>query len=295
MAMSKFNLGLIQHKCSSSKEDNLKMVCELIDHAYGQSADVICLQELFSTPYFCTTENSDLFDLAEPVDGPTVTQMQKLAAELEIVLVVPFFEKRAAGVYHNSAAVIDADGSLSGVYRKMHIPDDPLYYEKFYFTPGDAPGFKVFNTRYVKLGVLICWDQWFPEAARITSLMGADLLCYPTAIGWHPSEKDTYGVEQMEAWSAIQRSHAIANGVYVASVNRIGFEETAGTDGLEFFGSSFISDPFGIVLEEGLTNEPAVLVAECDTTKVEEVRRNWPFLRDRRIDAYDSLSKRILD
>ena len=291
----KFNLGIIQHASTENKSENIKLASELIDHAYGQSADVICLQELFSTPYFCTVENADLFDLAEPLEGETISHMRKLAEELSIVLVVPFFEKRAPGVYHNSAAVIDADGSIAGVYRKMHIPDDPLFYEKFYFTPGDAPGFKVINTKFVKLGVLICWDQWFPEAARITSLMGAELLCYPTAIGWHPAEKEEFGVEQMEAWSCIQRSHAIANGVYVASVNRIGHEKTPGTDGLEFFGSSFISDPFGVVLEEGLTDEQAVLVTEIDKSKIDKTRRNWPFLRDRRIDDYTTLLKRLND
>ena len=222
--------------------------------------------------------------------------MQALAKELEVVLLVSFFEKRTAGIYHNSAAVIDADGTLLGVYRKMHIPDDPLYYEKFYFTPGDTENNKnVFQTRFGKVGVLICWDQWYPEAARLTALNGAEIIFYPTAIGWHPAEKESFGAEQVNAWRAIQRSHAIANGVYIAAVNRIGHEETPGTDGLEFFGSSFVVDPFGNTVVEASKDKQEILYAECSRKRIEEVRCNWPFLRDRRVDAYKGLSSRYLD
>ncbi len=270
-------------------------------------AQIICLQELFNAPYFCKAQSAARFGLAEPIPGPTVAAMQELARELEVVIVVPIFERRAAGVYHNSAAVVDADGALLGVYRKMHIPDDPLYYEKYYFTPGDvadhgeaegsadgkAGGFKVFRTRYASIGVLICWDQWYPEAARITSLMGAQVLFYPTAIGWHPSEKEKFGQAQVEAWRTTQRAHSIANGVYVAAPNRVGFEPEPGTDGVEFFGHSFVSDPFGRVVAEA-GGEPGVLVALCDPAVIEDTRRNWPFLRDRRIDAYRPILNRYI-
>jgi N-carbamoylputrescine amidase len=254
----------------------------------------VCLSEMFNSPYFCTAERADRFDLAESIPGPTVEQMQALARELAIVLIVPLFERQAAGLYRNSAAVIDADGALLGAYRKMHIPDDPLYYEKYYFTPGDpTPGFRVWRTRYATIGVLICYDQWYPEAARIASLHGAEVLFYPTAIGWHPAEKATQGDAQVDAWRTAQRAHAIANGVYVAAVNRVGFEPESGTDGLEFFGHSFVSDPFGRVLTEAKTAS-AVLVATCDTAVIEDTRRNWPFLRDRRIDAYPSILERYV-
>jgi N-carbamoylputrescine amidase len=264
---------------------------------------------LFNAPYFCKSASCDRFDIAETIPGPTTETMAKIAKELGIVLIVPLFERQAKGVYRNSAAIIDADGSLLGVYRKMHIPDDPLYYEKYYFTPGDAAdddrsdaigrvakqasGFRVWHTRFADVGVLICWDQWYPEAARITSLLGADVLFYPTAIGWHPKEKSEFGAAQVDAWRTIQRSHAIANGVYVASPNRVGHEAEAGTDGIEFFGHSFIADPFGRVLAEAGT-DPAVLVAKCDPKVIEETRRNWPFLRDRRIDAYAPILSRYL-
>ncbi len=290
-----FRIGLIQHPCGQAKAENLEKASRLIKEASAQGAQVICLQEIFSTPYFCTVEDAERFDLAETVDGETVSEIAKVAKETESVVVVPFFEKRTAGVYHNSAAVIDADGSCLGVYRKMHIPDDPLYYEKFYFTPGDEPGFKVFETRYAKVGVLICWDQWYPEAARLTALQGAEVLFYPTAIGWHPSEKESYGQSQLEAWQTIQRSHAVANGVYVAAANRVGHEQTPGTDGIEFFGNSFISNPFGRVLKNASVSEEEILIADCSRKEIEETRRNWPFLRDRRIDAYSKITSRVDD
>ena len=276
---------------------------ERIREAAKHGAQVILLQELFNAPYFCKVTDAERFDLAEPIPGPTVERMQALARELSLVIVVPIFEKRAAGVYHNSAAVVDADGSLLGVYRKMHIPDDPLYHEKYYFTPGEIyqhgetpsvpTGFRVFRTRYATIGVLICWDQWYPEAARITALMGAQILLYPTAIGWHPKEKDEWGKAQADAWRTIQRSHAIANGVFVAAANRVGHEPEPGTDGLDFFGHSFVCDPFGrLIAEAGV--EPMVLVTECDPRLIEYTRRNWPFLRDRRIDAYAAILQRYI-
>jgi N-carbamoylputrescine amidase len=272
---------------------------EGIREAAGRGAQIVCLQELFNAPYFCKAESADRFDLAEPIPGPTVEALQPVAADLGVALIVPVFQRRGAGVYHNSAAVLDADGSLLGVYRKMHIPDDPLYYEKFYFTPGDAEGesrgWRVFRTRHATIGVLICWDQWYPEAARITSLMGAEVLFYPTAIGWHPKEKDASGRDQVDAWRTTQRAHAIANGVYVAAANRVGHEPEPGTDGIEFFGQSFVCDPFGRVMCEAPSSEPAVLVATCDGRHLEDVRRHWPFLRDRRIDAYGPITSRFLD
>jgi N-carbamoylputrescine amidase len=263
------------------------------------------LKELFNAPYFCKSQDADRFDLAEPIPGPTTTRMQALAKELAVVVIVPMFERQAAGVYRNSAAVIDADGRLMGTYRKMHIPDDPLYNEKFYFTPGDGPivgatpeapagsGFQVWHTRYATIGVLICWDQWYPEAARITSLLGADILFYPTAIGWHPFEKDEWGASQVDSWQTIQRSHAIANGLYVAAVNRVGHEDEPGTDGLTFFGHSFVADPAGRLIASA-GEGPEILVATCDPAFAESTRRNWPFLRDRRIDAYGPILRRYL-
>jgi len=288
-------VGLIQQSCSSKKKENLSQAVGLIREAAAKGARVICLQEIFSTPYFCTVEDPDLFDLAEPAGGETISAISSVAEETETVIIVPFFEKRAPGVYHNSAAVIDADGSCLGIYRKMHIPDDPLYYEKFYFTPGDEPGFKVFDTRYAKVGVLICWDQWYPEAARLTALQGAEIIFYPTAIGWHPAEKEEHGQAQLEAWLTIQRSHAIANGVFVASVNRVGHELTPGTEGLEFFGNSFIADPFGRVLASASSDKEEILLADCSKPDIEDTRRNWPFFRDRRIDAYSKLTSRFDD
>lgn len=297
-----FHIGLVQLPVSGDKEATLVAHEQAIREAASRGARIVCLQELFDAPYFCKVSEAERFDLAEPIPGPTVERMRRLAAELGIVLIVPIFERRGPGVYHNSAAVVDADGGLLGVYRKMHIPDDPLYYEKYYFTPGEiyqhgeAPertGFRIFDTRFGRIAVLICWDQWYPEAARISALMGAQVLFYPTAIGWHPAEKAEWGAAQADAWRTIQRGHAIANGVYVAAANRVGFESEPGTDGIEFFGHSFVCDPFGKVLAEAGT-DPAVLVAECDPARIEYTRRNWPFLRDRRIDAYGPILSRWL-
>jgi N-carbamoylputrescine amidase len=308
MKQETFTVGLVQEAVTDDIAANVAHAVTRIREAAKRGAQIICLQELFNSPYFCKSQKCDRFDLAEPIPGPTVSAMQKLAAELGVVIIVPIFERQAAGVYRNSAAVVDADGSLLGTYRKMHIPDDPLYNEKYYFTPGDAAlgnhgegagaagesgGFRVFRTRFATIGVLICWDQWYPEAARITSLMGADILFYPTAIGWHPAERDELGPAQVEAWRTAQRAHAIANGVYVASPNRVGKEEEAGTEGIQFFGHSFVSDPFGRVIAEAGTH-PEVLVVECDPRVIESTRRNWPFLRDRRIDAYAPILNRYI-
>ena len=299
----KFTVGLIQRAVAADKETTVVEHEHAIRDAAGRGAQIICLQELFDAPYFCKVTEAERFDLAEPIPGPTVERMQRLAAELGVVIIVPIFEKRGAGLYHNSAAVVDADGSLLGIYRKMHIPDDPLFHEKYYFTPGeiyqhgtdrpDAGGFRIFDTRFGRIGVLICWDQWYPEAARITALMGAQILFYPTAIGWHPAEKEEWGKPQATAWQTIQRSHAIANGVYVAAPNRVGHEPEPGTDGIEFFGHSFLCDPFGRMIAEAGT-EPEILVAECDRALIEYTRRNWPFLRDRRIDAYGPILNRYI-
>jgi len=292
VATAPFSIGIIQDRADQDAAANLARGTRLIREAAARGAQIICLKELFNAPYFCKAQHADRFDLAEPIPGPTTDALQKLARELAVVLVVPLFERQGPGVYRNSAAVIDADGSLMGVYRKMHIPDDPLFFEKYYFTPGDG-GFMVWKTRYATIGVLICWDQWFPEAARITSLMGAEVLFYPTAIGWHPSEKAEWGRPQVDAWRTAQRAHAIANGVYVASPNRIGHEDEPGTDGLTFFGHSFIADPFGRLVTEA-NEEETVLVARCDPALIESVRRNWPFLRDRRVDAYGPILNRYL-
>lgn len=308
MPNAPFTVGLVQETAGSRDvEENVASAIAGVRSAHARGAQVICLQELFNAPYFCKSLDIDWFDLAEPIPGPTTERMRALARELEVVLVVPIYERQAAGLYRNSAAVIDADGTLLGVYRKMHIPHDPLFEEKYYFTPGDAAdtapriparsrdagGFRVWKTRYGTIGVLICWDQWYPEGARITSLLGADVLFYPTAIGWHPAEKATFGAAQVDAWRTIQRSHAIANGVFVAAPNRVGFEAHPGTDGIEFFGQSVVYDPFGRVLAEAGT-DPAVLVATCDPALIEETRRNWPFLRDRRVDAYGGILARYL-
>ena len=286
----KFRVGLAQFACSLDVDANLRKAVESIGEAAGKGAQVVCLPELFRSQYFCREENADLFDLAEPIPGPSTEAISKAAAQHNVSVVASLFERRAAGLYHNTAAVIDADGSLLGVYRKMHIPDDPLYFEKFYFTPGDT-GFLNFDTRYGRVGTLVCWDQWYPEGARISALKGASVLFYPTAIGWHPAEKDEYGAAQLDAWQTIQRAHAIANGIYVVAVNRIGFEGPADR-GLEFWGSSFIADPFGQVIAQASTDKEEILIAEVDPRRMDEVRRNWPFLRDRRIDAYGSLTSR---
>jgi N-carbamoylputrescine amidase len=307
MARPPFTVGLVQDAAGADLAANLAASAASIREAHRRGAQIICLKELFNAPYFCKSLHVEHFNIAEPIPGPTTEALSALAAELEVVLVVPVYERQASGLYRNSAAIIDADGSLLGVYRKMHIPHDPLFEEKYYFTPGDADetapgrngswrgshGFRVWHTRYADIGVLICWDQWYPEAARITALLGADILFYPTAIGWHPSERAEFGDSQVDAWRTIQRSHAIANGVYVASPNRVGFEPEVNTNGLQFFGHSFISDPFGRVLAEA-GEDPAVIVAQCDPALVEETRRNWPFLRDRRVDAYGGILSRYL-
>jgi N-carbamoylputrescine amidase len=286
----KFTIGLIQMSCSLDPRDNLVKAEVNIRDAASRGAQIICLQELFRSQYFCREENADLFELAEPIPGPSTETLGKLARSLDVVIIASLFERRAAGIYHNTAVILDADGSLLGKYRKMHIPDDPLYYEKFYFTPGDL-GFPNFNTKFGRIGVLVCWDQWYPEGARLASLGGANIIFYPTAIGWHPSEKQEFGAAQLDAWRTIQRSHAIANGVFVAAVNRTGFEGTPAS-GLEFWGHSFVSDPFGRVLAEASADKEEILIVECDPKTVEETRRNWPFLRDRRIDAYSPILER---
>ena len=309
MRRDPFTIGIIQDHATDDVDANVARAVELIREAARQGAQIICLKELFNTTYFAKSTKVDHFDLAEPVPGPITDTMQALARELAVVIIVPIFVRRAPGLYMNSAIVIDADGSVLGVYDKMHIPHDPMFEEKYYFAPGEsdrptqpkaargpdgeAGGFMVWNTRYATIGVLICWDQWYPEAARITTLLGAQILFYPTAIGWHPAEKDEWGRAQVEAWRTIQRSHAIANGVYVASPNRVGHEDEPGTNGLEFFGHSFIADPFGrIVAEAGESEE--ILVTPCDPALIENVRRNWPFLRDRRVDAYGPILSRYL-
>lgn len=285
-----FNVGLVQMTCSESPQENLDKAVGKIREAAKKGAQVVCLQELFRSQYFCREETAELFDLAEPIPGPSTDAIAAVAKECGVAVVASLFERRAAGLYHNTVAVFDADGSELGIYRKMHIPDDPLYYEKFYFTPGDL-GFKHFDTRFGRITVLICWDQWYPEAARLASLTGASVLFYPTAIGWHPHEKKEFGEAQRDAWITVQRGHAIANGIYVAAVNRTGFEGTP-HNGLEFWGSSFVSDPFGRTLTQASVEDEEILVARIDPAVQEEVRRNWPFLRDRRIDAYSAILNR---
>ncbi len=289
--MDKFSIAILQRSCGLDLATNLENTLGAIREAKKRGAQVICTQELFRSQYFCQREDQSLFDLAEPIPGPTTERLASLAKELGVAIVASLFERRAAGLYHNTAAVLDADGSLLGIYRKMHIPDDPLYYEKYYFTPGDL-GFRAFQTRFGRIGVLVCWDQWYPEAARLTALEGASVLFYPTAIGWHPAEKAEYGEAQVAAWETIQRSHAIANGIYVASPNRVGHEGPS-DGGLEFFGSSFIADPFGRVLQKASRDRDEILIAEVDPAVQEVTRRNWPFLRDRRIDAYQGLTNRF--
>lgn len=290
-----FKVGLLQLAYTNDYEFNTKKTVEWVAKAAKQGAEVICLPELYRTLYFCQKEDVNLFELAETIPGPSSIAFQQTAKENNVAIIVPIFEKRAPGVYHNSALIIDATGEQIGLYRKMHIPDDPAFYEKFYFAPGDL-GFQAFNTKFGKIGTLICWDQWYPEGARITALKGAAVLFYPTAIGWHPYEKEQYGKAQRDSWITIQRSHAIANGVYVASVNRVGFEKTVETQaGLEFWGSSFICDPQGVVIAEASTDKEEILIAEVNLEHLEDIRRNWPFLRDRRIDAYTGIDKRFID
>jgi N-carbamoylputrescine amidase len=292
MMQKKLNVGLVQMATSPDRSKNIEKAREGIREAAGRGAQVVCLQELFASPYFCQVEDAALFDLAEPIPGPTTQTIAEIAKAHQIVIVTPVFEKRAAGVYHNSSVVLGTRGEQLGIYRKMHIPDDPLFYEKFYFTPGDL-GFVAIPTPFGNVGPLICWDQWYPEAARLTALRGAEILFYPTAIGWHPGEKDEFGASQLSAWQTIQRSHAIANGVFVAAVNRVGHEGPS-DGGISFWGHSFVCDPFGVVLAEAGEGEE-VLVVECDLSRQEQVRRGWPFLRDRRIDAYGGITSRLLD
>ncbi len=286
-------VGLVQMRCTADPDENMARAIAGVREAAARGAQVICLPELFRSLYFCQSEAYEPFALAEAVPGPGTETFSALARELGVAIIASLFEKRAEGLYHNTAAVLDADGSYLGKYRKMHIPDDPLYYEKFYFTPGDL-GFKVFPTRFARLGVLICWDQWYPEGARLTALRGADILFYPTAIGWHPAEKAEHGTAQHESWELIQRSHAVANGCFVVSVNRVGHEgDPAG--GIEFWGQSFVSDPRGTVLVRAPADEPAVLVQPLDLGMLDIQRTHWPFLRDRRIDAYGDLTRRFID
>ena len=289
-------VGLVQMRCEADPDRNLRHAQDAIADAAREGADVVCLPELFRTPYLCQSEDPSRFDLAEPIPGHSTEVLAKQAADLGISLIASLFERRAAGLYHNTAVVFNAEGQLVGRYRKMHIPDDPLYYEKFYFTPGDL-GFLTHQTEAGGLGVLICWDQWFPEAARATALSGADFLFYPTAIGWQFDEAEEIDHAQVDAWRTIQRSHAIANGVFVVAVNRVGHEklESGDGNGIRFWGSSFVADPFGRVVATAPDDEEAVLVVDCDLGQIEQVRRNWPFLRDRRIDAYEGLDQRFLD
>ncbi len=296
----KFNIGLIQMHCSPEPDDNVARAVAHVREAAKRGAEVICLPELFKTQYFCQREEHSFFDLAEPIPGPTTKVFADVARELEVTLVVSLFERRAPGLYHNTAAVLGPGGNLEGIYRKMHIPDDPLYYEKFYFTPGDL-GYKVFDVPQGKVGTLVCWDQWYPEGARLTALQGAQVLFYPTAIGWHPDEKAQWGKAQHDAWRTIQRAHAIANGVYVGVANRVGHEQgdvrgnRAEGKGLQFWGGSFLADPFGRVIAEASHDKEEILIGEVNVKTMEEIRRNWPFLRDRRIDSYAPITQRLID
>jgi N-carbamoylputrescine amidase len=291
----RFEVGLVQMAMSRDPRENVDKAVARVKEAAKAGAQVVCLPELYRSPYFCQKEEHAFFDLAETVPGPSTEALGRAAKEAGVVVVVPIFEKRATGLYHNSAVVLDATGEKVGLYRKMHIPDDPAFYEKFYFTPGDL-GFQAFDTKAGRIGTLICWDQWYPEGARLTALKGASVLFYPTAIGWHPHEKAQHGAAQRSAWQTIQRAHAIANGVYVAVVNRVGHEVPAeGGPGLEFWGSTFLADPFGVVVAEASTDKEEIVIGAVDLARQEEVRRNWPFLRDRRIDAYAGIDRRFLD
>lgn len=287
--MSKVQVGLVQMSCTADKQQNLQKAIEKVREAAQKGAQIVCLQELFTSLYFCDVEDYDNFKLAEPIPGPSTDELSKLAAELGVVIIASLFEKRAQGLYHNTTAVLDADGQYLGKYRKMHIPDDPGFYEKFYFTPGDL-GYKVFKTKFATIGVLICWDQWYPEAARITALMGAEILFYPTAIGWATTQDEETNTEQYNAWQTIQRSHSVANGVHVVSVNRVGEEA-----GVEFWGGSFVSNPFGKVMYQASHSAEEVTIVELDLAKTDHYRTHWPFLRDRRIDSYQPITKRLID
>ena len=299
-AQKNFRIGLVQMACSADPAANLEKAADCVREAAREGANVVCLPELFGAQYFCQREDVELFDVAESIPGPSTERLAAVAREEKVVIVASLFERRAAGLYHNTAAILESDGSLAGIYRKMHIPDDPLYYEKFYFTPGDL-GFRAFDTSAGNIGTLICWDQWYPEGARITALQGANVLFFPTAIGWHPAEKEEFGAAQYDAWQTIQRSHAIANGVYVGAVNRVGHEngDIRGNRvegaGLEFWGGSFIADPFGRIIAKAAHDREDILIGEIDLKALEDQRRNWPFLRDRRIDAYQPIVSRYLD
>jgi N-carbamoylputrescine amidase len=294
-AQDKYTAGLIQMATTPDPDDNLGRAAELVERAARDGAAVICLPELFRSPYFCQREDPALFDLAEPIPGPSTDALGRIAKSRQVTVIASLFERRAAGLYHNSVVVLDIQGRIAGIYRKMHIPDDPGYYEKFYFAPGDL-GFKAFDTPVGRIGTLICWDQWYPEAARLTALQGADILFYPTAIGWHPHEKDTFGASQRDAWRTIQRAHAISNGLYVAAVNRIGLEKPVEeAAGIEFWGGTFLCDPFGVVVAEAGSASEEVVMGEVNRARIEDVRRNWPFLRDRRIDAYGPITERFID
>jgi N-carbamoylputrescine amidase len=286
-------IGLVQTACSANPAENVQKTLRAAERAAEQGAQIICTQELFTSQYFCQSEDHQNFALAEPIPGPTTAAFQQFARERQVVVIASLFEKRASGLYHNTAAIIDADGSMLGRYRKMHIPDDPLYYEKFYFTPGDL-GFRAWTTRYARIGVLICWDQWYPEAARLTALQGAEILFYPTAIGWHPGERAEQGTLQHSAWETIQRGHAVANGCYVAVANRIGHEQLAG-EGIQFWGQSFVAGTSGELLAKAGSETEENLIVPLDLSKVDRTRTHWPFLRDRRIEAYGDLTKRFID
>jgi N-carbamoylputrescine amidase len=288
MPSNEFVLGLVQMQCGTDPAANMEKAVGQIHAAAKRGAQIVCLPELFLSPYFCNTHDCKLFDLAEPIPGPRTERLSKAAKEAGVVVVASLFEERMVGMCHNTAVVFDADGAMLGLYRKMHIPHDPLFFEKYYFRPGDL-GFKVFNTRFGKVGTLVCWDQWFPEGARLTAMKGAEVLVYPTAIGWHPKEKAEFGKQQHDAWETIQRSHAIANGCYVSAINRVGFEPSPTGEGLEFWGASFVADPFGVVLARGSHANEELLVVPCSRNRIEDVRRNWPFFRDRRTDAYADL------
>ena len=294
MPNPRVKVGVVQNACSLDVEANLASAIRGVREAAAKGANIVCLQELFMSVYFCQIEDHKYFDLAEPIPGPTTNLFQSLAKELGVVIVASLFERRAPGLYHNTAAIIDADGSYLGKYRKMHIPDDPLFYEKFYFTPGDL-GFRAWDTKFGRIGVCVCWDQWYPEAARLTALQGAQILFYPTAIGWHPSEKAKYGERHHSSWETVQRGHAIANGCYVVAPNRIGHEAPDGGDGIEFWGQSFVADPSGQILARGSVDREEVIVVEVDLESVDTQRTHWPFLRDRRIDFYGDITRRFID
>ncbi len=292
---NKYAVGLVQMAMSADVHENLDRAIGMVEEAAARGAEVICLPELFCSQYFCQREDVNLFDLAETIPGPSTGVLGKVAKSKNVTIIASLFERRAPGLYHNTVAYIANDGAVGDIYRKMHIPDDPAYYEKFYFTPGDL-GFKSFDAPAGRIGTLICWDQWYPEGARLTALRGANVLFYPTAIGWHPVEKEQVGASQRDAWQTVQRGHAIANGVYVAAVNRVGHEKwTENEPGIEFFGSSFLCDPFGIVIARASTDAEEILIGEIDMARLEDVRRNWGFLRDRRIDAYDGIERRFID